>query len=99
LLRRREPRSPRGNQVQVRNQDGAQTTFDPVDVIMVSGEQPSTTVVAHALRRRGRLLFPMTTARRGPGAMLLVTRCHNEELPHGFFVGPSSSTFKVHAMR
>jgi len=73
------------HQVQVRNQDGAQTTFDPVDVIMVSaGATHPLPSWLNALRPRGRLLFPMTTARRGPGAMLLVTRCHTEGIAARF---------------
>jgi len=72
------------HQVQVRNQDGAQTTFDPVDVIMVSAGATHHSSWLNALRPRGRLLFPMTTARRGPGAMLLVTRCHTEGIAARF---------------
>jgi protein-L-isoaspartate(D-aspartate) O-methyltransferase len=64
-------------QVRVSNVDGAQTAFDPVDVIIVSaGATHPLPSWLNALRPRGRLPFPMTTARRGPGAMLLVTRCH-----------------------
>ena len=63
------------HQVQVRNQDGAQTAFEPVDVIITSaGATHPLPSWLNALRPGGRLLFPMTTARRGPGAMLLVTR-------------------------
>jgi protein-L-isoaspartate(D-aspartate) O-methyltransferase len=55
--------------------DGARNSFEPVDAIVVSAgathPQPSW---LEALRPGGRLLFPMTTLRDGPGAMLLVKR-------------------------
>jgi len=72
-------------QVRVSNVDGAHTAFDPVDVIIVSaGATHPPLSWLNALRPRGRLLFPMTTARRGPGAMLLVTRCHTEGIAARF---------------
>lgn len=64
-------------QVRVSNADGAQTAFDPVDGIIVSaGATHPLPSWLDALRPGGRLLFPMTTPQRGPGAMLLVTRRH-----------------------
>ena len=63
------------HQVQVSNTDGAQTAFDPVDVIIVSaGATHPLPSWLNALRPGGRLLFPMTTPPRGLGAMLL-ERC------------------------
>jgi protein-L-isoaspartate(D-aspartate) O-methyltransferase len=63
-------------QVRLIQADGARTSFEPVDAIVASAgathPQPSW---LEALRPGGRLLFPMTTLRDGPGAMLLVKRC------------------------
>jgi protein-L-isoaspartate(D-aspartate) O-methyltransferase len=65
------------HQVEVRNIDGAQSLFDPVDVIIVSaGATHPVPSWLRALRPGGRLLFPMTSPQRGPGAMLLVTHHH-----------------------
>src|SRR5204863_4889865 len=67
------------HQVQVSNTDGAQTAFDPVDVIIVSaGATHPLPSWLNALRPGGRLLFPMTAPPRGLGAMLLVTRQNKE---------------------
>jgi protein-L-isoaspartate(D-aspartate) O-methyltransferase len=61
-------------QVTVTNTDGANTAFDPVDVIIASaGATHPLQSWLDAMRLGGRLLFPMTTTRTGPGAMLLVT--------------------------
>jgi protein-L-isoaspartate(D-aspartate) O-methyltransferase len=66
-------------QVTVNNVDGASTAFDPVDVIIASaGATHPLPSWLDALRIGGRLLFPMTTTRSGPGGMLLVTR-HGED--------------------
>jgi protein-L-isoaspartate(D-aspartate) O-methyltransferase len=55
--------------------DGARTSFEPVDAIVASaGATHPQTSWLDALRPGGRLLFPMTTLRDGPGAMLLVNR-------------------------
>src|SRR5207237_6698617 len=57
------------HQVQVCNADGAQTAFDPMDVIIASaGATHPMPSWLNALRPGGRLLFPMTTPRTGPGA-------------------------------
>jgi protein-L-isoaspartate(D-aspartate) O-methyltransferase len=62
-------------QVTVRNADGARIAFDPIDVIVVSaGATHPLASWLDALKPGGRLLFPMTTSRRGPGAALMVTR-------------------------
>jgi protein-L-isoaspartate(D-aspartate) O-methyltransferase len=61
-------------QVTVRNADGARIAFDPIDVIVVSaGATHPLASWLDALKPGGRLLFPMTTSRPGPGAALLVT--------------------------
>jgi protein-L-isoaspartate(D-aspartate) O-methyltransferase len=62
-------------QVRVRNADGSQSTFDPADVILASaGATHPLSSWLDVLKPGGRLLFPMTTTREGPGAALLVTR-------------------------
>jgi protein-L-isoaspartate(D-aspartate) O-methyltransferase len=62
-------------QVTVRNADGARIAFDPIDVIVVSaGATHPLASWLDALKPGGRLLFPMTTSHRGPGAALMVTR-------------------------
>lgn len=62
-------------QVAVRNADGTAPAFEPVDVIVASaGATHPLPVWLDALRPKGRLLLPMTSARDGPGAMLLVSR-------------------------
>jgi protein-L-isoaspartate(D-aspartate) O-methyltransferase len=72
-------------QVRVINVDGAQTAFDPVDVIIVSaGATHPPASWLNALRPGGRLLLPMTAPQRGPGAMLLVTRRHSGGFAAGF---------------
>ena len=59
----------------VKNADGAAVSFDAADVIMASaGATHPLQSWLDALKPEGRLLFPMTSARRGPGAMLLITR-------------------------
>jgi hypothetical protein len=53
----------------------ANTSYEPVDAIVASaGATHPLHLWLDALRSGGRLLFPMTTFRDGPGAMLLVTR-------------------------
>ena len=62
-------------QVRVINADGAHTSFEPVDAIVASaGATHPLSSWLDALEPGGRLLFPMTTSRNGPGAMLLVSR-------------------------
>jgi len=62
-------------QARVIHADGAGTLFEPVDAIVASaGATHPLSSWLDALRPGGRLLFPMTTFRDGPGAMLLVTR-------------------------
>jgi protein-L-isoaspartate(D-aspartate) O-methyltransferase len=62
-------------QVKVIHADGAGTSFEPVDAIVASaGATHPLSSWLDALRPGGRLLFPMTTLRNGPGAMLLVIR-------------------------
>jgi protein-L-isoaspartate(D-aspartate) O-methyltransferase len=62
-------------QVTVKNADGAAVSFDAADVIMASaGATHPLQSWLDALKPEGRLLFPMTSAGRGPGAMLLITR-------------------------
>jgi protein-L-isoaspartate(D-aspartate) O-methyltransferase len=62
-------------QVKVIHADGARTSFEPVDAIVASaGATHPLSSWLDALRPGGRLLFPMTTLRNGPGAMLLVKR-------------------------
>jgi protein-L-isoaspartate(D-aspartate) O-methyltransferase len=61
-------------QVTVSNADGANMSFNPADLIVVSaGATHPLPSWLDALRPGGRLLFPMT-ATDGPGSMLLVTR-------------------------
>jgi len=61
--------------VRVINADGAGTSIEQVDAIVASaGVTHPLPSWLDALRPGGRLLFPMTTFRDGPGAMLLVTR-------------------------
>jgi protein-L-isoaspartate(D-aspartate) O-methyltransferase len=66
--------------VTVVNADGAGISFDPADVIFASaGATHPLPAWLDALKAGGRLLFPMTTLRDGPGAMILVThRADNE---------------------
>jgi protein-L-isoaspartate(D-aspartate) O-methyltransferase len=62
-------------QVRVIHADGAGTSFEAVDAIVASaGATHPLSSWLDALRPGGRLLFPMTTLRDDPGAMLLVTR-------------------------
>ena len=69
------------SQVKVIHADGAGTSFEPVNAIVASaGATHPLSSWLDALRPGGRLLFPMTTRRDGPGAMLLVTR----RPEHGF---------------
>lgn len=72
-------------QVRVSNVDGAHASFDPVDVVIASaGATHPLRAWLDALKPSGRLLFPMTTIRGGPGAMLLITRLTGSELAAGF---------------
>jgi protein-L-isoaspartate(D-aspartate) O-methyltransferase len=62
-------------QVTMIHADGAGTSFEPVDAIVASaGATHPLSSWLDALRPGGRVLFPMTTSRDGPGAMLLVKR-------------------------
>jgi protein-L-isoaspartate(D-aspartate) O-methyltransferase len=65
--------------VVVSNADGAGGSFEPADVIVVSAgvTHPPLPWIG-ALKPGGRLLFPMTTERGGPGRMLLVTRLRRD---------------------
>jgi protein-L-isoaspartate(D-aspartate) O-methyltransferase len=72
-------------QVTLIQADGARTSFEPVDAIVASaGATHPQTSWLDALRPGGRLLFPMTTLRDGPGAMLLVNRRTEEGLSARF---------------
>jgi protein-L-isoaspartate(D-aspartate) O-methyltransferase len=72
-------------QVTLIRADGARTSFEPVDAIVASaGATHPQTSWLDALRPGGRLLFPMTTLRDGPGAMLFVNRRTEEELSARF---------------
>ena len=72
-------------QVTVNHADGARTSFDPVDLIVASaGATHPLLSWFDALKPGGRLLFPMTTDRRGPGAMLLVTHRADDEFAARF---------------
>jgi protein-L-isoaspartate(D-aspartate) O-methyltransferase len=63
----------------------ARTSFDPVDLIIASaGATHPLLSWIDALKPGGRLLFPMTTDRGGPGAMLLVTRRAADEFAARF---------------
>jgi protein-L-isoaspartate(D-aspartate) O-methyltransferase len=71
--------------VTVINADGAGISFDPADVIFASaGATHPLPAWLDALKPAGRLLFPMTTLRDGPGAMLLVTRRADDEFAARF---------------
>jgi protein-L-isoaspartate(D-aspartate) O-methyltransferase len=71
--------------VTVINADGAGISFDPADVIFASaGATHPLPAWLDALKLGGRLLFPMTTLRDGPGAMLLVTRRAADEFAARF---------------
>lgn len=62
-------------QVTVDNVDGASIAPDPINVVFVSaGATHPPDAWLDALLPGGRLLFPMTATRAGPGGMLLVTR-------------------------
>src|SRR5262249_24977125 len=66
-------------QVTVSNVDGARAMFDAADVIIASaGATHPLSSWLDALKPGGRLMFPMTTTREGPGAMLLVVRQDDE---------------------
>ena len=55
--------------------DGAGISFEPADAIVASaGATHPLSPWLDALKPGGRLSFPMTTLRDGPGAMLLVKR-------------------------
>ena len=72
-------------QVTVRNADGSRSAFDPVDVIVVSaGATHPLRSWLDALKPAGRLLFPMTATRGGPGAALLVARGAQDALAARF---------------
>jgi hypothetical protein len=55
--------------------------------------------MARCARTGGRLLFPMTTVRNGPGAMLLVTRQVEDGFAPGFCAGWGSSISRVLVIR
>jgi len=72
-------------QVTVSKVDGARTVFDPVDVIVASaGATHPVQSWLDAMKPGGRLMFPLTTTRSGPGAMLLVVRHHEDEFAARF---------------
>jgi protein-L-isoaspartate(D-aspartate) O-methyltransferase len=87
-------------QVRVIHADGAGSSFEPVDAIVASaGVTHPLPSWLDALRPGGRLLFPMTTFRDGPGAMLLVTRGPEMDLQPAFYAGRDSSISKVRVIR
>ena len=66
-------------QVTITHGDGSSGSFDAVDVVVVSaGATHPLPTWLDALNPNGRLVFPMTTT-KGPGGMLLVTRCTSDE--------------------
>jgi protein-L-isoaspartate(D-aspartate) O-methyltransferase len=66
-------------QVTVINADGANTAFEPADIIVASaGATHPVLAWLDALKPKGRLLFPMTAFHRA-GAMLLITRAADSE--------------------
>jgi protein-L-isoaspartate(D-aspartate) O-methyltransferase len=70
-------------QITVINADGSNLSFEPADLIFASaGATHPLARWLDALKPGGRLLFPMTTNRRG--GMLLVTREVEESLAAGF---------------
>lgn len=72
-------------QVTVSNTDGTRSAFAPVDVIFASaGATHPLQSWLDGLKPGGRLLFPMTTTREGPGAALLVTRGPKDEFAARF---------------
>ncbi len=79
--------------VTVANADGADTAFEPADVIVASAgaTHPQAAWLA-ALKDGGRLLFPMT-ATRGPGAMLLITRHAQSSFAARFLIGAAFIDF------
>jgi len=82
-------------QVTVNHADGAHTSFDPVDLIIASaGATHPLRSWIDALKPGGRLLFPMTTDRGGPGAMLLVTRRADDEFAARFLCRAGFIDFK-----
>jgi protein-L-isoaspartate(D-aspartate) O-methyltransferase len=82
-------------QVTVNHADGARTSFDPVDLIIASaGATHPLLSWIDALKPGGRLLFPMTTDRGGPGAMLLVTRRAADEFAARFLCRAGFIDFK-----
>jgi len=82
-------------QVRVSNADGSRTSLAPVDAIIASaGATHPLRSWLDALRLGGRLLFPMTTIRGGPGAMLLVTRRAEDELAARFICRAGFIDFK-----
>jgi protein-L-isoaspartate(D-aspartate) O-methyltransferase len=74
------------SQVTVNHADGARASFDPVDLVIASaGATHPPKSWLDALKPGGRLLFPMTTFRGGPGAMLLVKRGAQNESRAGYW--------------
>ena len=82
-------------QVTLIRADGARTSFEPVDAIVASaGATHPQNSWLDALRPGGRLLFPMTTLRDGPGAVLLVNRLTEEGLSARFLCRVGFIDFK-----
>jgi protein-L-isoaspartate(D-aspartate) O-methyltransferase len=82
-------------QIAVSNVDGACSALASADVIIASaGATHPPPAWLDALRRGGRLLFPMTTTRSGPGGMLLVTRRSDEEFAARFLCRAGFIDFK-----
>jgi protein-L-isoaspartate(D-aspartate) O-methyltransferase len=75
--------------------DGVRTSFEPVDAIIASaGATHPPLSWLDALRPGGRLLFPMTTLRDGPGAMLSVKRCTEDGFAARFLCGAGFIDFQ-----
>ena len=84
-------------QITISNADGANLSFDPVDLIIASaGATHPLSSWLDALKLGGRLLFPMTATRRG--GMLLVTREAEDSFAARFLCQVGSSTSAVRAI-
>jgi protein-L-isoaspartate(D-aspartate) O-methyltransferase len=85
-------------QITVSNADGANLSFDPVDLIIASaGATHPLSSWLDALKLGGRLPFPMTAIRHG--GMLLVTREAEDSLRRAFSARSGSLTSAVRAIR
>jgi protein-L-isoaspartate O-methyltransferase len=85
-------------QITISNADGANLSFDPVDLIIASaGATHPLSSWLDALKLGGRLPFPMTAIRHG--GMLLVTREAEDSLRRAFSARSGSLTSAVRAIR